>query len=139
MAIGWYRSGDSGKKEAALDLFPEEMLEKEIEAYRAQRDAGVPLKSITILPEDEEAPSSLQEDTVVDEDLLRAPVHDTGNIWLAVLAFFLPLLGLAGTLLFKKYRHFRNYRVCRKGTIAGFAVLGGLVVLFGIFLLLSVL
>ena len=112
---------------------------KEIEAYKAQRDAGVPLKSITILPEDEEAPSSLQEDTAVDEDFLRAPVHDTGNIWLAVLAFFLPLLGLAGTLLFKKYRHFRNYRVCRKGTIAGFAVLGGLVVLFGIFLLLSVL
>ncbi len=34
MAMGWYRSGDSGKKEAALDLFPEEMLEKEIEAYR---------------------------------------------------------------------------------------------------------
>lgn len=34
LAMGWYRSGDSGKKEAALDLFPEEMLEKEIEAYR---------------------------------------------------------------------------------------------------------
>lgn len=34
LAMGWYRSGDSGKKEAALDLFPEEMLIKEIEAYR---------------------------------------------------------------------------------------------------------
>ena len=32
--MGWYRSGDSGKKEAALDLFPEDMLKKEIEAYR---------------------------------------------------------------------------------------------------------
>ena len=32
--MGWYRSGNSGKKEAALDLFPEEMLKKEIEAYR---------------------------------------------------------------------------------------------------------
>ena len=38
LAMGWYRSGDSGKKEAALDLFPEEMLIKEIEAYR-KRDA----------------------------------------------------------------------------------------------------
>lgn len=34
LAMGWYRSGDSGKKAAALDLFPEEMLKKEIEAYR---------------------------------------------------------------------------------------------------------
>lgn len=34
IAMGWYRSGDSGKKAAALDLFPEEMLIKEIDAYR---------------------------------------------------------------------------------------------------------
>lgn len=34
LAMGWYRSGDSGKKAAALDLFPEDMLKKEIEAYR---------------------------------------------------------------------------------------------------------
>lgn len=34
LAMGWYRSGDPGKKAAALDLFPEDMLKKEIEAYR---------------------------------------------------------------------------------------------------------
>ena len=34
LAMGWYRSGDSGKKAAALDLFPEDMLKKETEAYR---------------------------------------------------------------------------------------------------------
>ena len=34
LAMGWYRSGDSGKKEAALDLFPEDMLKKETDAYR---------------------------------------------------------------------------------------------------------
>lgn len=34
VAMSWYMSGDSGKKAAALDLFPEEMLIKEIEAYR---------------------------------------------------------------------------------------------------------
>lgn len=44
IAMGWYRSGDSGKKEAALDLFPEEMLIKEIEAYR-KRDKEEIFKS----------------------------------------------------------------------------------------------
>ncbi|MBQ9211371.1 MAG: ABC transporter ATP-binding protein [Clostridia bacterium] len=112
---------------------------KEIEAYKAQRESGTPLKSITILPEGEEAPSSVETDTTVDEDFLQTPVHDTGNIWLAVLAFFLPVLGLVGTLLFKKYHHFRNYKVCKKGTIAGFAVIGVIIALFGLFLLLSVL
>ena len=34
IAMGWYGSGDSGKKAAALELFPEEMLKKEVEAYR---------------------------------------------------------------------------------------------------------
>ena len=34
LAMGWYRSGDSGKKAAALDLFPEDMLKKEVETYR---------------------------------------------------------------------------------------------------------
>lgn len=43
LAMGWYRSGDSGKKEAALDLFPEDMLKKEIEAYR-KRDKEERLK-----------------------------------------------------------------------------------------------
>lgn len=38
LAMGWYRSGDSGKKAAALDLFPENMLEKEIEEYRKRDD-----------------------------------------------------------------------------------------------------
>ena len=112
---------------------------KEIEEYKARRAEDVPLKSITILGEGEEAPSSVSEDVSVSEDFLRTPVHDTGSIWLAVLSFFLPLLGLAGALLYKHYRHFRNYRMCRKGTIAGFAVLGAILVLFGIFLLLSVL
>jgi len=112
---------------------------KEIEEYKARRAENVPLKSVTILPEGEEAPSTVAEDTTVNEDFLRTPVHDTGSIWLAVLSFLLPLLGLAGALLFKHYHHFRNYRMCRKGTIAGFAVLAAIVVLFGIFLLLAVL
>ena len=110
---------------------------KEIEEYKAIREKGVPLKSITILPDDEEEPSSIT-DVQIDEDFLKAPVHDTGSIWLAVLAFFLPILGLAGALLFKKYHHFRNYRMCKKGTIAGFAVLGVILLIFFLFLILAV-
>lgn len=33
-AMSWYQSGDSGKKEAAMELFPKDMLEKEIENYK---------------------------------------------------------------------------------------------------------
>ena len=112
---------------------------KEIEEYKAQREAGVPLKSITILGEGEEEPSSVTEKAVVDEDFLKTPIHDTGSIWLAVLCFFLAPLGIIATLLFKKYRHFRNYKMCKKGTIAGFCVVGAVILLFLIFLLMSVL
>ena len=38
LTIGWYMSGDPGKKSAALDLFPEEMIKKEIEAYRKRNE-----------------------------------------------------------------------------------------------------
>jgi len=44
LAMGWYSSGEPGKKAAALDLFPEEMLQKEIEAYR-KRDKEERFKS----------------------------------------------------------------------------------------------
>ena len=110
----------------------------EIKKYKEQREAGVPLKSITILPEGEEAPSVVGTGADVDENFLRTPLHDTGSVWLAVLAFFLPLLGLIGSGLFKHFHHYRNYKICRKGTIAGFAVLGAIIALFLIFLLLSV-
>ena len=110
----------------------------EIEQYKAQREAGVPLKSITILGEGEEAPSSVA-DATVDEEFLNAPLHDTGSIWLAVLCFFLAPLGIIATLLFKRHRHYRNYKMCKKGTIAGFCVLGAIVLIFLIALLIAVL
>ncbi|MBQ6513527.1 MAG: ATP-binding cassette domain-containing protein [Clostridia bacterium] len=111
----------------------------EIEQYKAQREAGVPLKSITILGEGEEDPSSVAEDTAIDEEFLNTPVHDTGSIWLAVLCFFLAPLGIIATLLFKRKRYYRNYKMCRKGTIAGFCVLGAVVLIFLIALLIAVL
>ena len=36
-------------------------------------------------------------------------------------------------LLFKHFHHFRNYRACRRGTMAGLALLG---VILAVFLLL---
>ncbi len=111
---------------------------KEIEEYKKLRETNKPLKSVTILSDNEDESAAQVQEIQVDEEFLKAPLHDTGSVWLAVLAFFLPLLGLVGTLLYKKYHHYRNYRMCRKGTIAGFAVLGGIVLLFLIFLLLAV-
>ena len=111
---------------------------KEIEEYKKLRETNEPLKSVTILSDNEDESAAQVQEIQVDEEFLKAPLHDTGSVWLAVLAFFLPLLGLVGTLLYKKYHHYRNYRMCRKGTIAGFAVLGGIVLLFLIFLLLAV-
>ena len=55
-----------------------------------------------------------------------------GDIKLAG-CIILPLLGLAGMLLFRHFHHFRNYRACKKGTIAGFAVIG---IILAVFLLL---
>ena len=55
-----------------------------------------------------------------------------GDIKLAG-CIILPLLGLAGMLLFKHFHHFRNYRACRRGTMAGLALLG---VILAVFLLL---
>ena len=34
IAMEWYQSGNSGKKEAAMELYPKEMLEAEIENYK---------------------------------------------------------------------------------------------------------
>ena len=45
LAMGWYMTNDPGKKAAALDLFPEEMLKREIDAFRKRdRDERVKLR-----------------------------------------------------------------------------------------------
>ena len=106
---------------------------KEIEEYRAVRERGIPVKPITILAPDEEMPAPQERAGSGEEDITIPPARDTGSMWYTVLAFFLPLLGLAGMLLFRHFHHFRNYRACKKGTIAGFAVIG---IILAAFLLL---
>ena len=59
--------------------------------------------------------------------MLNTPIHDTGSMWYLLLSVLLPVLGLIGTLLFKHFRHYRNAKACKKGTIIGFVILAVLI------------
>ena len=41
--------------------------------------------------------------------------------------------------IFKKYKHIRNYKACRKGALIGFGVIGAILALFGILLVSALL
>ncbi len=115
---------------------------EEIEKYKAIREKGEKIKSITILdPDSEEAKTqkeAVNESVVKEEDITIAPVHDTGSVWYTLISFILPVLGLVGMLLFKKFKHNRNARACKSGTIAGFITLAAIAVLFVILLIMVV-
>ena len=114
---------------------------KEIEEYKAIREKGEKLKSITIL--DPDAPAEqrqMAEDSIpTGSDILDAPLHDTGSIWYTLLSFVLPLLGLIGGLIFKKFNHIRNYKACKKGAIIGIITFAAVVAFFALMLLLATL
>ena len=114
---------------------------KEIEEYKRIRESGEKVKSITILdPNATQEEKQVAEDSIpTDEGILEHPIHDTGSKWYAILSFFLPLLGLIGALVWKKFKHFRNYKACRKGAILGFATIGVVIAVFALMLLLAVL
>ena len=114
---------------------------KEIEEYKAIRDAGVPMKTITIVdPTDETKPTAAQEiDWNSSQFLLQTPLHDTGSFWYSLAGFLLPPLGIIGGLIFKKFKHLRNAKSCFKGAWIGLGLLGAIIALFGLALLLSVL
>ena len=115
---------------------------KEIEEYKAIRDAGVPMKSITIMdPETaaNDAPVQQEIDWNSSQFMLQTPLHDTGSLWYTIGSFLLPPLGIIGGLLFKKFKHLRNAKACFKGAWIGLGLLGAIVALFGIFLLSALL
>ncbi len=120
---------------------------KEIEEYRKIREKNEPVKSITILTPEEMAKHHEEEKKALEDSgklsgsnyILDTPLHDTGNVWLGVLSFFLPILGLIAAFIFRKKNYIRNYKVCIKGAAIFFIVLLVLIVLFLIFLGLSVL
>ena len=114
---------------------------KEIEEYKRVRDAGVPLKSVTILePGDPRLEAQEKAKSVITQDeseFLKTPVHDTGSLWYTILSFFLPPIGLIGGLIFKHFNHKRNWKACKKGALIGFGLIAALILLFCVFLLLS--
>ena len=99
----------------------------------------MPLKSVTIrdpnAPEEEKA---ADQNIPVNAEILERPLHDTGNKLYAIASFFLPPVGIIAGLIFKKFRHIRNYKACLKGAIAGLCTLGAVVGIFLLALLLAV-
>ena len=114
---------------------------KEIEEYKAIREAGVPMKTITIVDPTDETQSTVSQeiDWNSSQFLLQTPLHDTGSFWYSLAGFLLPPLGIIGGLIFKKFKHLRNAKACFKGAWIGLGLLGAIIALFGIALLLSVL
>ena len=109
---------------------------KEIEEYKRIRESGQKLKSITILEPGQERPVAQKVEEMSSGDyILDTPIHDTGSKWYAIGSFFLPPIGLIGGLIFRKYKHFRNWKACKKGALIGLGLIGAIVALFGILLL----
>ena len=115
--------------------------EKEIAEYKAIREKGVPLKSITILDPSEERPVEKNEPEfkINEADLNKVPLHDTGSKWYSVGSFFLPPIGLIAGLIFKKFRHKRNAKACIKGALIGLGVLGTVIALYLVLLIIALL
>lgn len=115
---------------------------KEIEEYKAIREKGEKIKSITIVDPNtkagQEQIKEAENAPIIPEDITIAPVHDTGSAWYSIISFILPILGLIAMVVFKKYKHFRNAKACKKGAIVGLVALGALLVIFAILLILVV-
>ena len=113
---------------------------EEIAEYRALRERGEPLKSLSIVGVNAEAPEEGSEvNLAASEVILDRPVHDTGSAWYAILSFFLPILGLIAAFVFRRHNYIRNYKACRKGVIAFAATLGVCVALLLIFIVIAIL
>ena len=114
----------------------------EIEKYKALREKGEPVKAITITHDPEKKKESVQEkeahDAAAEAQFLASPVHDTGSKLYAILSFFLPILGIIAGLIFRRFNYIRNYKMCKKGAIVGFAVIGVIILIFLLLLLLAV-
>ena len=114
---------------------------KEIEEYKAIRESGKKLKSITILDPDapQEEKEAAEASIPTAEGILDAPIHDTGSKWYSLLSFFLPLLGLIAAVVFRKFNHIRNYKACKKGALIGLATIAAIILFFALMLVIAVL
>ena len=113
--------------------------EKEIEEYRAIRESGEALRSVIIKGiNDTDADIKVEEgddQLPSGEFILDTPLHDTGSKWYTLASFFLAPLGFIAGAIFKKHKHIRNYKACKKGAIAGLITLGSILGIFGLGLL----
>ena len=115
---------------------------KEIEEYRTIRESGVPPRSVIIkgvndTEEDLAKEKTDEREIPAGEFILDTPLYDTGSKWYTVGSFFLAPIGLIAGAIFKKYRHIRNYKACKKGAVAGLITLGSILAIFGLGLLSS--
>jgi oligopeptide transport system ATP-binding protein len=116
---------------------------KEIEEYRAIREAGVPMQSVKFRapgeaePEVTEPVAEDEEEALAREAFLETPLHDTGSKWYSFGSFVLPIPGLIAGWIFKRFKHYRNYKACRNGALIGLGCLGAVLALFGILLALT--
>ena len=115
---------------------------KEIEEYKAIRESGKKVKSITILDPDApaEEKAKLEEVEIIPESalILDRPIHDTGSKWYGIGSFFLPPIGLIAGWIFRKKNYIRNFKACRKGAVAGLCTLAAVLAIFGLALLRAV-
>ena len=111
----------------------------EIEEYKRIREAGVPLQSVTIKMEQDEQEEKSETGMANGDFILESPLHDTGSFWYSLGSFLLPPIGLIAGAIFKRFKHIRNYKACKKGALVGLGVLGTVVGLFGLLLLRAVL
>lgn len=113
---------------------------KEIEEYKAIRAQNVPLKTLSIIGVNTEAPDEEQspDSVVTSETILDKPIHDTGNLLYTILSFLLPIVGLIAAYIFRRHNYIRNFKACRKGLLAVFICIGVLLVLFGFMLFMAV-
>lgn len=114
---------------------------KEIEEYKKLREAGVPVKAITIdevKSHEKVIHDEVKANEAAEKEIMAHPAGDTGSFFYAVLAFLLPILGLPAAYICKSKNYIRNFKMLRKGAVAGFVVIGIIIVLFLLLLLLAV-
>ncbi len=112
---------------------------KEIEEYKAIRESGESLKSITILEPGQQAEAAQQPEMASGDFILEHPRFDNGSKWYNALSFVLSVPGLILGQIFKKKNYIRNYKACKKGAIAGLVTKGAIVGLFALALLSALL
>jgi len=113
---------------------------KEIEEYRAIREKGEPIKAITISTSGAGRENTGHQVSLdqAEQEFLKAPVHDTGNILYGVLSFVIPILGAILAVIFRKKLYIRNHKICKKGAVAGLVFYIIIVAIFLILLALVV-